>query len=569
MISSDPSLSVDGPPKGARQLQGVLTNIPVLDNAASGLGVVTLPPDSDGISRAMPLVFAYKDRTLPSLALETLRVALGSRGQMVRFDQDGINTVVMQGQLGTLAIPTDPNGRLWVRFPALPAGKKRYFDVVSAADVLRDDFDPDVFRGRVVVFGSSAAGLFDLKSTPLGARAKLPGMDMQALTMQQAIAGDMIEVRDATAWELLAALAFLIYAVLLMPRMPSLLNSALWVLLLAVAVSVQLWFFVVQSVYVSLLSVLIFLLVYGAFALVADLMRRDQQRREIKTAFAQYLSPALVNEISRNPAQLKLGGERKELTILFADLRGFTAVSEAFKDNPESLTSIVNAILTPLTEIVLDHRGTVDKYMGDCIMAFWNAPLDVPDHADQAVKAAIAMVDAMPAINDSLREQFGHDGFRLGVGVNSGKVIVGNLGSKSRFDYSVLGDAVNLAARLEGLSKIYGVDVIVGDETHKRITDEGLTLLQIDEMRVKGKAEPVKIHAPVRSSSAAEQTAHEEALRAYQQGDFEQAKAALEGMTDRLSGQLNGVYALLRQRREAAQEEGASAWSGVWNAQEK
>lgn len=570
LISTDATLTANGPPTGAYQLDGVLSNIPELDEVATGLGVVALPPDSDGISRAMPLVFAYEDQILPSLALETLRVALQSRGQMVRFDQDGISEVIVQGRLGTLPIQTDRNGRLWIRFPALPEGKTRYFDVISAADLLQPDFNPQLFANRVVVFGSSAAGLFDLKSTPLGTKDKLPGMDLQALTLHQAVAGDMIRVEDATAWELLAALVFLVYAVVLMPRLPSLLNSGFWVLTLVAAVAVQLWFFLTQSTYFSLLNAFIFLLVFGAFALVADLMRRDRQRREIKLAFAQYLSPALVNKISRNPALLKLGGERKELTILFADLRGFTSVSEALKDEPEKLTSIVNAILTPLTDIVLEHQGTVDKYMGDCIMAFWNAPLDVENHADQAVKAAVAMVETMPKINEALLQQFGHSGFRLGVGVNSGGVIVGNLGSNSRFDYSVLGDAVNLAARLEGQSKTYGVDVIIGDDTYKRVTDQELCLLQIDEMRVKGKAEPVKIYTPVSRAPEADVQAHARVLEAYQYGEFRQAQRALTEMAGRFAGKLDALYQLLLNRREAAEQgDGETTWNGVWDAQDK
>ena len=190
-----------------------------------------------------------------------------SRGQLVRFDQSGISKVIVQGRLGTLPISTDRNGRLWVRFPTLREGRLRYFDVVPAAAILRDDFDPQIFRNRVVVFGSSAAGLYDLKSTPLGAQAKLPGMDLQALTMHQAVAGEMIKLLDVTGWELLAALVFLIYALVLLPRLPSLLNSALWLVTLGAAVSIQLWFFISQSTYLSLLNILIFLLVFGGFAL--------------------------------------------------------------------------------------------------------------------------------------------------------------------------------------------------------------------------------------------------------------------------------------------------------------
>ena len=366
-------------------------------------------------------------------------------------------------------IPTDRNGQLWIRFPALTADEKRYFDVVSAAEILDADFEPRVFENQIVFLGSSAAGLFDLKSTPLGARNKIPGMDLQALTIHQAIAGHMIRPIEAILWKVLAALIFLIYAATLISRFPSLLNIAIWLLGVAGIASLQLWFFLTQATFFRALSLLLFVLVFGAFALLFDLIQRDKKRREIKSAFAHYLSPALVNKISQNPEQLRLGDQRKQLSILFADLRGFTAVSETFKDDPETLTAIINGILTPLSDIVHAHQGPVDKYMGNCLMAFWNAPLDVENHAEKAINAAIAMIGAMPGINASLRGKFRQDGFQLGIGINSGEATVGNFGSKSRFDYSVLGDTVNLAARLEGQSKTYGINILVGYETCERV----------------------------------------------------------------------------------------------------
>lgn len=577
--ATDPSLPVDGPPPGAYRLTALLSNIPQLDEAASGLGVVTLPADNDGVARALPLVFGFQDATLPSLALETLRVSQQARGLVVRFDRRGIRDVIIQGSTGTLVLPTDRAGRLRIRFPTLPRGEDRYFRVVSAADVLADGFDPQVFAGEIVLFGSSAAGLFDLKSTPLGADAQLPGMELQALTLHQSLVGDMIRPRDATAWALVAATVFFLYAAVLLPRLPSLLNSAVWLAAVAAILSLQLWFFVAQATYVSLLNLLLFVLVFGGFALVTDLLRRDQHRREIKTAFAHYLSPALVRQISRNPEQLKLGGERKDISVLFADLRDFTAVSETFKDDPEKLTSILNAILTPLTDIVHDHRGTVDKYMGDCLMAFWNAPLDVDNHADEAVKAAIAMAGAMPEINARIRAQFGHDGFKLGLGVNTGQATVGNLGSTSRFDYSVLGDAVNLASRLEGQTKVYGVDIIVGQASDQQLSDPRLQMIQIDELRVVGKTEPVKIYTPLNAllpdhahqtaPRAEDLAAHARGLQAYQHAEAEEAVAAIDRLQGLFGGALDAVYALWRQRRTEAAAQGKEDGRGPWQAPTK
>lgn len=569
LMASDRNLIAEGFPPTAYRLQALLSNIPVLDEAASGLGVVTLPSDTDGISRAIPLIFVHEGRTLPSLSLETLRVALSSRGQLVRIDEGGIREVVVQGRLGRVIMPTDRRGRLWIRFPRLAEGQQRYFRVVPAADVLREDFDASVFTNQIVIFGSSAAGLFDLKSTPLGGQANVPGMDLQALTVHQALTGEMVIVKEALQWELLAAALFIVYVLVLAPRLPGLINSAVLVLLLSITAGVQVWMLSAHDTYLSLFGLFVFLLGYGGVSLVGELIGRDRQRREIKSAFSQYLSPALVNRISRAPGLLKLGGEQKELSILFADLRGFTTVSESFKDDPATLTSIINRILTPLTEIVHAHQGTVDKYIGDCIMAFWNAPLDVDDHAEKAVQAAVAMVDAMPGINAALEDEFGHSGFRLGVGVNSGSVVVGNMGSQTRFDYSVLGDAVNLSARLEGQSKVYGVDIVVGEATQGQIDNSRSSLVQIDQLRVKGKQEPVRIFSPIAGAAGDDLRAHEAAMAAYHDEDFDLAKRLLNGMQGRFGSRLDQVYALLLERRTIIEDDTNLTWSGVWDAQEK
>ena len=569
LMASDRDLIADGFPPTAYRLPALLSNIPVLDEAASGLGVVTLPADTDGIARAIPLIFVHEGRTLPSLSLETLRVALSSRGQLVRIDESGIREVVVQGRLGRVIMPTDRRGRLWIRFPRLAEGQQRYFRVVPAADVLRDDFDASVFTNQIVIFGSSAAGLFDLKSTPLGSQSNVPGMDLQALTVHQALTGEMVIVEEAHQWELLAAALFSLYVLVLAPRLPGLINSAVLVVLLSITAGVQVWMLSAHDTYLSLFGLFVFLLGYGGVSLVGELIGRDRQRREIKSAFSQYLSPALVNRISRAPGLLKLGGEQKELSILFADLRGFTTVSESFKDDPATLTSIINRILTPLTDIVHAHAGTVDKYIGDCIMAFWNAPLDVDDHAEKAVQAAVAMVDAMPGINAALEEEFGHSGFRLGVGVNSGSVVVGNMGSQTRFDYSVLGDAVNLSARLEGQSKVYGVDIVVGEATQEQIDKSRSSLVQIDQLRVKGKQEPVRIFSPIAGAAGDDLRAHEAAMTAYHGEDFGLAKRLLNGMHGRFGSRLDQVYTLLLERRTIIENDTNLTWSGVWEAQEK
>ena len=237
--------------------------------------------------------------------------------------------------------------------------------------------------------------------------------------------------------------------------------------------------------------------VMGALAL-RDFSLEQKLRREIHSAFSQYLSPDMVNKIAADPAQLNLGGEQKTLTIMFADIRGFTALSEHFKDDPQGLTQLVNDILSPLSDIIMGHGGTIDKYIGDCIMAFWNAPLDDPDHAANAVAAAQEMITSLDQINTNLAaqiESLQNVNIRIGIGINTGRCVVGNMGSKSRFDYSVLGDAVNVAARLEGLSKTYDTPIIVGQNTQEQLGADA-DLKPLDTLKVKGRAEAVTIYTP-------------------------------------------------------------------------
>jgi len=247
-----------------------------------------------------------------------------------------------------------------------------------------------------------------------------------------------------------------------------------------------------------------------------DYAQERKNRRQITRAFSQYLAPALVDQLARDPAKLKLGGETRELSILFCDVRGFTTISEQLKDDPQQLTMLINRLLTPLSDIVLSHSGTIDKYIGDCLMAFWNAPLDDPAHAIHAVSAALDMLDSMQALNDQLKAEAQATGrpyypLAIGIGINTGECVVGNMGSTSRFDYSALGDAVNLAARLEGASKDYGVSLLLGERTAKAVRD-AFAVFELDRITVKGKTEEVPVSTAIRRGSGAAGNTHDDSL---------------------------------------------------------
>jgi adenylate cyclase len=225
-----------------------------------------------------------------------------------------------------------------------------------------------------------------------------------------------------------------------------------------------------------------------------DLALEQKARREVESAFGQYLNAEMVARLAEDPSLLKLGGEAREMTVLFSDVRGFTSISEAMKDDPQGLTTLINEVLTPLSGVILAHGGTIDKYMGDCVMAFWNAPLDQPEHARMAVEAGQAMIAAMPGINAAIARRLPADArIAIGVGINSGVCVVGNMGSAQRFDYSVLGDAVNVASRLEGLTKTYGVAMLIGEDTARRL-DGQMPVRLVDTVAVRGKAEVTEIY---------------------------------------------------------------------------
>lgn len=289
-----------------------------------------------------------------------------------------------------------------------------------------------------------------------------------------------------------------------------------------------------------------------------DYAEERRNKRQIIRAFAQYISPDLVRRLSQDPSQLKLGGERRTLSVLFSDVRGFTTIAEALKDDPEQLTGLINRLLTPLSDVVMDHGGTIDKYMGDCIMAFWNAPLDDPDHALHAVKASLAMQAAISSLNHELEREAAMRGgkphvLKMGVGINTGECIVGNMGSTRRFDYSCLGDSVNLASRLEGASKNYGVALLLGEET-ARLVAGTYTVVELDRIIVKGRTVPSPVYTVVHKAEAEALAAHQAFIAAKYAGTL----APSDPTFDRLAAdipELAPYYAIVREALAESGEE--------------
>jgi adenylate cyclase len=519
----------EDPQRFMLKFPGLLRNTPVLETAAAGRGLVTIRAERDGIVRRVPMIMQAQGATMPSLSFETLRVATGSDTIFIKSDAAGIISVGVTG----IQVPTDRNGQLWVHFahhdPSL---------YVPAADVLDGSVEPEQITGKLVLIGTSSAGLHDVKTTPI--TPVMPGVEIHAQVLESALTGTLL---SQPPWgplaEFLSALILGIAVIWFAPMFgpTSLIAVGAFFATLLVGTS---WYYysqyrlLIDPTYPLLSTTAIYLtLIFSSFA------REQAQRRQIRSAFTQYLSPALVEQLAQAPEKLVLGGEEREMTVMFSDMRGFTSISETYKHDPQGLTGLMNRFLTPLTNAILNRKGTIDKYMGDAIMAFWNAPLDDKEHQINACEAALDMLEQVDALNREREAEAEQEGrpfipLNVGVGLNTGTCVVGNMGSDLRFDYSVFGDSVNLASRLEGQSKEYGFPIIVGSTTALAARDR-FAILELDFITVKGKTEPEVIYAIAGREDIAQSGRFQrlrnltiEMLACYRSRDWEGALAAIK-----------------------------------------
>jgi adenylate cyclase len=473
----------DDPKLFIRNYFSAQRNIPSLDNAAAGIGSMSIGND-DSVVRLLPTFERVGDQLVPSLAMEITRVAVGASTYQIKSSNAsseeayGANTGINNVKLGPLTIPTTPEGNAWIYFTP-----SENITTVSAADVISGIIPPEFFDGKIALVGTSASGLLDLRSTPT--EKNIPGVTIIAQFIQQIFANEFLQRPD---WlfgaEFLAGLILAISITLGIQALGPIGGLSVLAVGSSGIVGTSYYFFKSKLFLVDPISPLIIALSVYVAVTFFNFLFTELERSRVRGAFAQYLSPEMVNRLAESSESLVLGGEKKEMTFLFSDIRGFTKISEQYKDNPEALTQLINQLLTVLSNAILDHGGTIDKYMGDCIMAFWNAPTDQENHRQLAIDSAHAMHEALSKFNN---EAEGNIDFKLeiGIGINSGECIVGNMGSDKRFDYTVLGDAVNLASRLESQSSNYGLNMIMGENSY--IDDANYQVIEIDKIAVKGK----------------------------------------------------------------------------------
>ena len=561
----------DNPRNFLPSYKGIQTNLLSLDNAAKGIGSMSIGTN-DSIIRKLPLFENANDSLVPSLPLEILRVAIGATtfqikssnasGENAFGEKTGINHV----KLGSLIIPTNQDGSVWIHYLNQP------IKTIPIIDILDAKYSEEFFDGKILIVGTSAPGLFDLRSTPL--ENNIPGVSIIANLTDQILSGQFLKRPDwIFGLEIVTGLVLSLLITFSIQFSGPI--GGLILFLFGNCLSFAGSFYVFNNLNYLIDPISPFLICLIAYLVVTffNFFFTELERSKVRNAFSQYMSPVMVEKLAKSSESLKLGGERKEMTFLFSDIRGFTSISEKYKEDPEALTDLINNLLTVLSNEILNNEGTIDKYMGDCIMAFWNAPADDPNHRVKAIDAAFAMSEALEKLNKDLNRS-DEDLLSVGIGINTGECIVGNMGSNKRFDYTVLGDSVNLASRLEGQSGNYGMQIILGKESIKNLDEHSYRIFELDMIAVKGKIEPVSIFTVFKNFNNQDanynfSSEHTEFLKNYRSQNWAKAKEHIEKYRFSIP-EFTLYYSLFLERiDDLSNQKLPEDWSGVFIAKTK
>ncbi|MER3445538.1 MAG: hypothetical protein C4291_01285 [Candidatus Dadabacteria bacterium] len=492
------------------------TNIPQIGAHAQGFGFFNFPnADTDGVFRRAQLIMIYKGEIYPSLDIESLRHFLEEEIllKVASYGVDGL-------YIGRTRIPTDERGEFLINYYG-PSGT---FSTYSVVDVLSGRIPHDALKDKLVFVGTTEIGVSDLRSTPFD--PTFPGVEIHATVAGNILDGRFLIKNDLTeALDIVLILVLPMVLVLLIMRVgKTLIATGIFLALLFIHLFGNYTLFtrlnlIISALYPTLSLGLAYVFYEGYRNLIAE-----RRSRYLRKAFSSYVSPELVAQILQDPDKLKLGGEKRRITLLFSDIRGFTSLSETMP--PDALVSLLNEYLSPMTQIVMNERGTLDKYIGDAIMAIFGAPLDVPDHPMRACRAALKMIEELKKLYPKWKEKEWPN-ISIGIGINTGEAIVGNMGANIRFDYTAIGDTVNLASRLEGLNKLYGTQIIISKSTLDEVDSSQFLIRELDLVQVKGKEKPVSIFELIGTSGEGQKESlvnlFTEARNLYQSQDFYEA----------------------------------------------
>jgi adenylate cyclase len=507
--------------------KGYLANIPILQQTVYSSGFVNMIPDDDGIVRYVPLIIKYDDNFYPSLAFEMYRLSQGVSKITINYTPVGIENIHLDNNQ---TIKTDRFGRMFVNY----RGEK--FDYISAIDVYNNTFDKNLVKNKFIIIGTTSAGLFDLRATPL--ESVFPGVEIQANLLDNLLKNDIISTPENKEIINIIIIVFVIIISALIIYYFSAIKA--FILITFLIITLYYGEYYVFYKYLTILNPfypLIAIVITSFILTTLNYFFEYKNTLLIKNAFAKKVSPSVMEELLKQPTDI-LAPKEKEITIYFSDIRSFTTISEKLKD-PKKVIEMLNEYFNPMTNIIIKYEGTIDKFIGDAIMAYWNAPHNIKNHADKAVSAAIEQIKLLKELNKKIYEKFNIN-IDIGIGINTGIATIGEMGSRGRADYSIIGDSVNLASRLEGLCKFYKTHIIISEFTKEKLTKEYI-VRELDTVYVKGKNEAITIYEVI-DFGKKDFSEYQKALKLYKNAKFKEAKEIFEKLYNKEKEYIYLIY---------------------------
>jgi len=509
--------------------KGYIGNIPILQNNSYSGGFINMVPDVDGVIREVPLLLNYDDMVYPSLAFEMYRIARGINRVFINYSDAGIDNI----QLGKEKIKTDRFGRIFINY----RGDEHKFKYISAVDIYENRFNKKDIKDNFVLIGTSAGGIFDLRVTPFN--TVFPGVEIHANIIDNLLKGDFLFKSDMGEMIDIISLFIISLIVSLIFYFLEALIAILFVIILMVLDFIFVYYLMFKfgyiiNIFLPLLDTILLVIIFNTI----NYFLETKKTANLREVFSRKVSHNVMNELLNNQSDDILAPKQKEVTVFFSDIRGFTSISEKL-NNPKKLITLLNVYMTPMVKNINHNQGTVDKFIGDAIMAYWNAPVDIEYHADKAVSSAIEQIEILNSLKMEIKREFDID-LDIGIGINSGIVTIGEMGSKGRADYTVIGDNVNLASRLEGLNKVYHTNILISEFTYQLLT-KNYIIRELDLVRVKGKHKPVKIYQ-VMGFGSKDFSKFYEALNLYRISNFYEAKIIFQQIFDETRDKVSKLY---------------------------